>query len=407
MRANPLSRHKMPTQGSLRQWVVCLVLLVLWMSGGAAQAAKNVILMIGDGMGFQHVNAASDYLNGAAGTLAFEPYSKGQVTTWSLNSAITDSAAAASALATGHKVNNNAISQSPAGQEYETILQIASGLGKRTGLVTTDPITRATPAAFGSHDPSRYNYLAIGDDYLNITRPDVLFGGGGTSSGGSEYFSSAQIASAGSFGYQTVFDKSQMTALNPATVNKALGLFSTLEMPYEYDGYPSTMPHLSEMTFKALEILSADPDGFFLMIEGAKIDWAAHAQDISRTTQEVVEFNHTAQVVLDWMQGRNDTLLLVTGDHETGGLAVTNNGSNAYPTATWATTDHTAANVPLYAAGNGSDLVNGYIQGGVVDNTAVFSIMNAAITAPVPEPASVALLVAGGFLVLLRRRRAS
>jgi len=393
--------------------VLAAVASLVVLTGSQAFAARNVILMIGDGMGFQHVNAASYYLNGASGTLSFEPYYKSAVTTSCLDSSvhpITDSAAAASALATGHKVNYTTISQSPTGEEYPTILEIAKSMGKRTGLVGTDPITRATPAAFGAHDPSRYNLLAIGDDYLNSSQPNVLFGGGGTSTGGGTYFSTAQINTAGALGYTRVYNAAQMAALNSSTVNKVLGLFTLNEFPYVYDRYPSTVPQLSQMTAKALDILDADPDGFFLMIEGALIDYGAHANDIARTTREVVEFNNTAQVVLNWMAGRTDTLLLITGDHETGGLTATNRGKGLYPLATWTSTDHTARNVPLYVAGAQAGLADAYIQAGVMDNTDVFRIMNDAFNTPlVPEPASVLGLLCGfggtGVLLTLKKKR--
>jgi len=135
-----------------------------------AATTRNVILMIGDGMSYAHVTAGSYYLNGAVGTLSFEPYHKCPATTYCLDSAahpVTDSAAAASALATGHKVNYVTVSQSPTGVPYTSIVEHAKKLGKRTGIIGTDPITRATPGAFVSHDASRYNYIAMGDDLLN------------------------------------------------------------------------------------------------------------------------------------------------------------------------------------------------------------------------------------------------
>lgn len=385
--------------------ILIYTVLGLIVLGSSANAAKNVILMIGDGMSFQHVNAGSYYLNGAVNTLSFEPHYKCSITTRSLNNSITDSAAAASALATGYKVNNNAVSQSPTGQEHTTIMQIASALGKSTGFVTTDPITRATPAAFASHDPSRYNYLDIADDYLNATRPNVMFGGGATQSTESEFFSTAQIAHATAIGYKTVFDSAGLAYLDPSN-NRALGLFSLKEMPYEYDGYPSTMPHLNQMTAKALDLLSADSDGFFLMVEGAKIDWAAHARDIRRTTEEVVEFNNTTELVMEWMAGRDDTLLLITGDHETGGLTSGNRGKGNYPSATWTSTDHTAANVPLYAFGCDTNLIDSYIVNGVADNTDIFKVMNTSLNSPVPEPSAIVSMLCGlGGIGIYRMRR--
>lgn len=387
-----------------------LLALIIFMAAVSshAYAAKNVIIMIGDGMGYQHVNAGSYYLTGAAGNLCFEKYYRCGVTTRSLNSSITDSAAAATALATGHKVNNGVISQAPDGSAYTTILEKAGAMGKRTGLVTTVPITHATPAGFGAHEADRNSYLNIGNDYLTSSHPDVIFGGGGTSGGGSGYFSTTQINTAISQGYAAAYNASQLNAL-PTGTNKALGLFNSGDMTYEYDRTAgNTEPHLSQMTAKSLDLLSGDPDGFFLMIEGGMIDHAAHNDDIYRTTREVTEFNNSVQAVLDWMQGRSDTLLIVTADHETGGLTATNMGAGNYAYATWTTTGHTGANVPFYITGANSDLVNGYITNGLIDNTDVFRIMDDAFVTPVPEPGSLSVLLFGfGGLVgcIMRRSR--
>jgi alkaline phosphatase len=183
-----------------RPLLILAALLIACQFSAGAYAAKNIILMIGDGMGPDHIKAGSYYLTGAAGNLCFEPYYKCSVTTRSLNSSITDSAAAATAMATGHKTNNGIISQSPTGTQYQTILELAKTQGKRTGLVTVDPITGATPAGFGAHEPSRNNYINIGNDYLNSAQPEVIFGGGDPARGGSSYFNSTQVTAAQSQG---------------------------------------------------------------------------------------------------------------------------------------------------------------------------------------------------------------
>ncbi|HUV05050.1 MAG TPA: alkaline phosphatase [Armatimonadota bacterium] len=392
----------------IRSLVFSLIVaaLVLCASIGWAGPAKNIILMIGDGMSYEQVKAGSYYLTGAAGNLSFEPYYKCGVTTYSANSSVTDSAAAATALATGYKVNNGVISQSSTGNPYQTILEKAKALGKRTGLLTTVPITHATPAAFGAHEASRNNYINIGDDYLNSSRPEMIFGGGDPARGGSSYFSSSQVTTAQSLGYQVAYDYSQMSAWDPASVNRALGLFGGTYLTYEYDRQPSnTEPHLSQMTAKALAIANSDPDGFFLMIEGGNIDPAAHANHIERTTREVVEFNNSVQTVLTWMQGRTDTLLIITGDHETGGLTVTNQGTGNYPTATWTTTGHTATNAALYITGSNANLIDSYIQGGVADNTDVFKVMDAALTIPEPSTALALACGLGGWAGIIWRMK--
>jgi alkaline phosphatase len=376
-----------------RALVVVTSLLFLFAAAPAALAGlppKNVIFLIGDGMGFEQVKAAN-FFNGSA--LSFEglPYT-GSVTTYSANNAVTDSAAAATAMATGHKVHNDVVSVALPGDgsELETLLEHFSAGGKNTGLVTTTYMTHATPAAFGAHDPSRNNTSNIAGDYLTQTQPNVLFGGGANG------MTSADATTAG---YTVVADRAGMQGLNTGTTTFVSGQFGTTHLPYEYDGDYSTLPHLSEMTTTALDILDNDPDGFFLMIEGGRIDHAGHDNKIARLVQETLEFSAAVQLVLDWAGGRTDTLILVTADHETGGLAVTgNNGAGNYPSVTWSPVGgHTATNVPIYAWG-----VNASLVSGTMNNTDLFNV------ATTPEPATLLMLTAGAAgLGLLRRRRAA
>lgn len=355
----------------------------------ASGQPTNVIFFIGDGMGFEHVKAAGMYANGAAGTLSFEgfPY-QGEITTYAANAAVTDSAAAGTALATGVKVNNGVISMAYPGDESDlyTLLEFFGDRGRSTGLVSTAYMTHATPAAFGAHEPSRYNTGAIAGDYLGQTRPNVLFGGG--------LNGMTPLAASGA-GYTVVTDLVGLQALDTETETMVSGQFGASHLPYEYDGL-GALPKLSQMTQAALAILDNDPDGFFLMVEGGRIDHASHSSDILRAVPETVEFAATVQSIVDWAQGRSDTLIVVTADHETGGLTVLqNNGQGNYPTVSWSGAGgHTAANVPLYAWGLNAELV-----GGIMDNTDLFAV------ATVPEPTCLLLLAAGNLILLARRRR--
>ena len=348
----------------IRCFLYCSILILIISSLNFANAApaKNVILFIGDGMGLEQVKAAGMYANGEPNTLSFEAFAhKALVTTYSVNSSVTDSAAAATAIATGHKVNNRVISMAFPGDhsELETLLEYAKSLDKKTGLVTTVYISHATPAGFGAHENDRDNYNQIVDDYLNQTRPNILFGA-------ANYITIAQAAAAG---YQTVTNYSTMSEVDTNTVTYISGQFGTNQIPYEYDGV-GNMPHLSEMTATALDILDNEPNGFFLMVEGGTIDWACHGNDEYRAIPEVVELANSVQVAIDWATGRTDTTIIVTADHETGGMTVDqNNGKGNFPTVSWSIGDHTGANVGLWAWG-----VNAPLVSGILDNTDFFAI---------------------------------
>ena len=328
------------------------------------KSPTNVIFCIGDGMGFEKVKAASMYAQGKTGTLSFEafPY-QGEVTTHSADSLITDSAAASTAMATGLKVDNGVISTALPGDgsELYTLLECFKDQGKSTGLVSTTFITHATPAAFGAHEPKRGNLAEIAEDYLNQTRPNVLLGGGGN--GMAE--EAAEAA-----GYTVVTNRNELLSLKAENVERVSGQFGDTNLPYEFDGL-GDLPHLSEMTATALKILTKNPTGFFLMIEGGRIDHAGHSNDIERNVYETLEFSRTVQVAFDWAKGREDTLIIVTADHETGGLEVLeNNGMGIFPTVSWSTGGHTTTNIPVYGWGANAACISD-----VMDNTDFFNLV--------------------------------
>jgi alkaline phosphatase len=368
--------------------IIAVAFLLVGATASVSQAQpKNVIFCIGDGMGFEQVEAAALYHDGP---LSFQSFAyQGEITTYSANSSVTDSAAAGTALATGVKVDNGVISQVSAADdtELQTLLEYFQGAGRSTGLVTTTYMTHATPAAFGAHQPSRNDLSQIADDYLNQTRPNVLFGGGANGMS----VSAAELA-----GYTVVTDAAGMLALDTETQTYVSGQFGTSHLPYELSGVGS-LPHLSEMTTTALDILDNDSDGFFLMIEGGRIDHSGHENRIDRNVRETEEFANSVQQAINWAAGRDDTLIIVTADHETGGLSVSPESlPGEVPTVSWATTGHTGANVPVYAWG-----VNAHLISGVMDNTDLWGV------ATVPEPATMTMLGVGVIAVLARRRRAA
>lgn len=328
------------------------------------QAPKNVILLIGDGMGSEQVKAAGMYAHGTPGKLSFEQFPhQGEVTTYSANSSITDSAAGGTAIATGVKVNNGVISMAIPGngQPLETILEKYQAAGKSTGLVTTTEMTHATPAVFAAHQRGRLQHGQIAQQYLNVTRPEVLFGGGGAG---------MSPAAAESAGYQVVTNRQQMQALDTEAVTRVSGQFGQGHLPYEYDGV-GDLPHLREMTQTALNILDNDPDGLFLMVEGGRIDHAGHENHLERNVRETLQFAETVTEVLKWAENHPDTLVIVTADHETGGLKVLqNNGQGKLPQVSWSSQNHTGVNVPIYGWGVNSDRVTG-----ILNNTDIFHIL--------------------------------
>lgn len=343
----------------------CAVFFALaFLVSSAAAAPKNIIILIGDGMGFEQVKAGGMYQNGRAGTLFFEklPF-KGKVTTRSANDSVTDSAAAATAIATGKKVNNSVISIALPGDgsDLQTILEYYKAKGKSTGLVTTTYLTHATPAAFAAHASGRNDTNEIGKYMIEVTKPEVLLGGGGHG---------IEIEAAEASGYAVVTDAAGMKALDTENATMTLGAFGRDYMPYEFDG-AGAMPHLTEMAATALKILDNDPDGLFLMIEGGRIDHAGHDNNIERNIRETAEFSKTVKIIHDWAKKNPGTLIIVTADHETGGLKViSNKGKGKAPEVTWGSKGHTGVDVPVYAYGYEAKQF-----GRSLDNTEFFKLL--------------------------------
>ena len=349
-------------------WCVChrralLSLGALAVAGSCLAAPiRNVILCIGDGMGPGQVAAAHCF----AGTnLVFETFPfQSLATTVSAEGEVTDSAAAATALSTGYKVYNGVVCLAlpGSGRELETMVETFKKLDKGTGLVTTSYLTDATPAGFGAHAYNRYaDEAVIAYDYLWRTRPNVLFGGG------SYELDMGEVLAAG---YEVATDAASLLALRGSRAEHVAGLFGYGPLPFVYDGLYD-LPSLSQMTEVALGILGRDPDGFFLMVEGGLIDHACHGNDVERCVTETLAFNEAVKSAAAWAANRTDTLVIVTADHETGGLAVvTDNGAGVLPEVSWETGEHTAAPVAIYAWG-----VNAALVTNVVDNTQVRGVM--------------------------------
>lgn len=301
----------------------------------AAAPSHNLIVLIGDGMGPAQVTAARNYLRYTKGVehLELDRYYVGQATTYAdrgedggvvVSGLVTDSASAGTAFATGHKTYNAGISVSneDVSKPFASVIEASEKAGKSTGLVTTARITHATPAVFASHVRNRDNESAIASQYLE-SGVDVLFGGGKqffvTKEEKGKRTDKSLIGDFQAKGYQVVYDAQGLGGLKSGT--KALGLFGNSHVDYAPDR-TDAVPSLAAMSQKALEILSADPKGFAMMIEGGRIDHASHANDFPTAVQEVLDFDAAVKVAMDFAKSNGNTSVVITADHETGGLSL-------------------------------------------------------------------------------------
>ncbi|MFW9830997.1 MAG: alkaline phosphatase [Candidatus Thorarchaeota archaeon] len=297
----------------------------------------NIILMIGDGMGWGQLNATLKVLSPSDNLTIEELTYLGDVETSSLNEIVTDSAAAGTALATGNRTNNAIVAMTPDGEILTSILETAEELGKSTGIVTTTRLTHATPATFGAHVMSRNFESSIASQLIN-KEIEVLLGGG------MMYFSSL-LGQATSNGYHIVENRTEL--LSSVNEDYLLGPFTSSHMAYESIRDPFVEPHIAEMTNISLQILDRNANGFFLMVEGGKIDLACHDWDIGNTTSDTIAFDEAVKIAYEFTQQNDRTLLIVTADHETGGLIV--NMTNPILDYQYTSTYHTDAKVAVFA----------------------------------------------------------
>ncbi len=330
-----------------------------------AKKIRNVILIIGDGMGPQQMGLLFAYARHAPGSkvpkriAAMEQMAidgeLGMVRTEPYGSLVVDSAAAATQLATGKWSDSEMIGVDFEGNSAPTVVEIARDLGKATGIVSDTRLTHATPAAFAAHqrDRSMENEIAVDMIENNV---DVLLSGGlrnfvpqavndkdsatydalvqmmgGVYEPYSRREDNRNLLLEARNDYKIVFDH---TGLADVKQGKVLGLFGNSEMLDAISENKAlakadrTEPTLVEMAEKSLELLSQDPDGFFLMIEGGQIDWGGHNNDAGVMLQELLQLDHAIRVVLNWARERDDTLVLVTADHETGSFGFSYSGKD-------------------------------------------------------------------------------
>lgn len=418
---------------------------------------RNIIVLIGDGMGYNQVDLASLYQAGTSDsqvvvdgerpsasalprtpTQPFERFDvRLAVSTYSVagsydgtlawtdpayvDRAPTDSAAAATALASGVKTYDAAIGVGPDKQPVELVTERAAAVGKATGVVTSVPFSHATPAGFATHEADRDSYRAITADYL-ASDLDVIMGAGHPFYDDDhrrvgeqyKYISTADwlALTTGDTPFTFLDDPSDLAALAtavdpPDRVFGVAQVASTLQErrtgDLQADPYAAPLndvPSLATLARGALNVLGRDPDGLLLMVEGGAIDWAGHDNSAGRLIEEALAFDATVQAVVTWVEHESswdETLVVVTADHETGhltgpgpegGWAPLTGTRGQVAANTWQSDEHTNSLVPLFARGAGAQQLveradaSDPVRGAYLDNTEVAQVVLDALGQP-------------------------
>lgn len=332
---------------------------------------KNVILMIGDGMG-ENIIKAAEVVKGDS-LLMSGLENKTYVTTYSQSvtdgyAEFTDSAASSTAISTGYKTYNGSIGIDADGNEVETICEFAMSQGMKTGLVDRHYVCHATPAGMVAHNSSRENYPQILRGMVNAG-VDVMFGGGRQF-----YTNSPKVQTAvEDNNYTFITEEEELLSLT-ADDGKVLGMFA-----YDNMDDAEMTPSLTTMTAKALELLDND-DGFFMMVEASNIDVFEAELDMDSTIEQMEAFDNTIEYVLQWAEDNPGTLIIITADHETGGVTLPNNPTVDDINNDLFTSggDHTNTNVLLMAGGAQSA---GLCEEELIDNTDIADYMREVIKA--------------------------
>lgn len=294
---------------------------------------KGIILMIGDGMGINQVRSADIYSRQIMGKpLAISSISNQAITTtFSADSEVTDSSAAATAIYTGHKINNRSMNFLPDGRKLFTIGHAAKKAGLSVGVVSTTRMTHATPAAVFGWAASRNDENLLAEQLVDFS-PEVALAGGlrhfipqnreGSKRADDKNLIDAMVAG----GYKFVKNADELKSVDPAKTGKLMGVFAMSHLDYDLDRQnnpeASKQPTLADMTTAALSILERNPNGFFLMVEGGRIDHACHAHDIKASIYDTIAFDDAVKAALEFQKIHPDVLVILTADHETGGLGL-------------------------------------------------------------------------------------
>ena len=313
---------------------------------------KNIILLIGDGMGLSQVSSAIYYKNGKPNFERF--HTIGLSKTSSASDLVTDSAAGATVFSTGEKTYNGAIAVSMDTIPLPTIVEQLSKRGLATGIIATSSIQHATPASFYAHVKSRRLYEDITEFAPNS---GVNFFAGG----GLKFFNQRKdgkdlLTVMRNNGYEVITDQ---LPISPSEKNELI-LLAENGMPKMSEGRGDFLPNATKL---ALEKLSKTEKGFFLMVEGSQIDWGGHDNDADYLIQELLDFDKTLGVALDFSKQNGETLVIVTADHETGGFTLASDGKDYNKIKpSFSTTGHSGSMVPVFAEGPGASLFNGIYE---------------------------------------------
>lgn len=356
---------------------LCLLLMLL--GGGIVQAqtpervqphmeavsedeVRNLILLIGDGMGLAQVSMWRIEQSDEGSTAFDRAQNVALIATHSANNRVTDSAAAGTALACGCKTDNGTLGLTPEGEQVESMIERARRAGRPTGEVVTCALQHATPAAFYAHVSDRDDTEAI-TTWLMRSGVDLLFGGG------AQYVTAAQRAQLQQAGYGLV---TTLEEAERCPESKLLGLFADEHLPSALEGRGDYLPRATRLALDRLaDEAQRRKSGFLLMVEGSQIDWAGHANDAEALVAEMEDFDRTVAVAMDFADTHPGTLVVVTADHETGGLSIPSNEADFKRSESglryaFSTEGHSGTLVPVYLYGAGAERIHG-----VMDNTAL------------------------------------
>lgn len=345
-----------------RKAYLLLVLSLAFSLAGFAKSPKNIIILIGDGMGINQVQAGYTANGGHLNMTDRCPYS-GFRRTNSANKYTTDSAAGGTAIACGQKTDNGMVGVTPDGTPINSIIRLADMQGWATGVVSTSSITDATPASFVAHQPTRKNQEEIAAQFLE-SDIDLFIGGG------RKFFENRKDGrniskELEAKGYKMGHALSDVNPKESRRFGLLLADDGMEPASKREDG------HLAKATEMAIEALSQNKKGFVLMVEGSQIDWGGHNNDQAYMVGEVLDFDRAVGKALDFAERDGNTLVVITADHETGGAVIADgNYDKKELRVKFTTGGHTASPVPFFSYGPGAERFAGF-----KDNTASFHIM--------------------------------